>query len=77
VVEIHGTGTDFKARSVVRYDSPLVIKGLKLLNSNTQTITQFVLLMPSIFFPAVDYPALVTVTVDTLSGTLAIPACGQ
>jgi hypothetical protein len=77
VVEIQGTSTDFKALSVVRYDSPLVIKSLKLLNRNTQTITQFVLLMPSIFFPAWNYPAMVPLTVNTLSGTVEIPACGQ
>jgi hypothetical protein len=77
VVEIQGTGTDLKALSVVQYDSPLVIKSLKLLNRNSQTITQFVLLRPSIFFPAWDYPATVPVTVGTLSGTLEIPACGR
>ena len=80
VVEIQGTGTDFKARSVVRYDSSLVIKSLKLLNSNTQTITQFVILLPSfgsILFTPLDYPATVTVTVDGFSDTFEIPECGQ
>jgi hypothetical protein len=80
VVEIQGTGTDFKPLSVVRYDSSLVIKSLKLLNRNTQTITQFVILLPSfnsILFTTLDYPAKVTVTVDGLSDTFEIPACGQ
>jgi hypothetical protein len=80
VVEIQGTGTDIKATSVVRYDSPLVLQLPKLLNRNTQTITQFVILWPSfggILFSALDYPVAVTVTVDTLSGTFEIPVCGQ
>jgi hypothetical protein len=80
VVEIQGTGTDFKSLSVVSYDSPLVLKLAKLMNRKTQTITQFVILWPSfgsIFFSALDYPATVTVTVDTLSDTFEIPACGR
>jgi hypothetical protein len=79
VVEIQGTGTDIKPTSVVRYDSPLVLQLPKMLNRNTQTITQFVILWPSfgsILFSALDYPAGVTVTVDTLSDTFEIPACG-
>lgn len=75
IVEIQGNGTDFKPLSVVRYDSPLVIKGLKLVNRRAQTITQFVILMPGLFLPAWNYPATVEVTVDGFSGTLEIPAC--
>jgi hypothetical protein len=80
VVEIQGTGTDFKPISVVRYDSSLVIKSLKLLSRSTQTITQFVILLPSFgstLFTTVDYPATVTVTVDGLSDTFEIPECGR
>ena len=80
IVEIQGMGTDLKTLSVVRYDSPLVIKLLKLMNRRTQKITQFVILWPSfgsIFFSALDYPATVTVTVDTFSDTFEIPVCGQ
>jgi hypothetical protein len=77
IVTIQGTGTDFKSLSVVRYDSPLVGKILKLLDRDTQTITQFVLLRPSIFVPVWDYSAMVTVTVDTLESTFTIPVCGR
>jgi hypothetical protein len=77
VVEIRGTGTDFGLTSIVRYDSPLVFKLPKLLGIDKTTITQFVILSPSLFFPAWDYPATVTVSVDGLSDTIEIPACGQ
>jgi len=77
VVGIQGIGTDFGLTSVIRYDSLLVFKLLTLPNRNTQTITQFVGLLPSRFFPAEDYPATVTVTVDGLVDTFVIPACGQ
>jgi hypothetical protein len=75
-VQIVGTGTDFGLTSIVRYDSPLVFKVPKFLRRPTQTINQFIFTLPSIFFPAWDYPALVTVTVDGLSDTIDIPACG-
>ena len=75
IVQIQGTGTGFGLTSVVLYDSPLVLKTPKFLNSRTQTITQVVWLLPSLIFPAWDYPATVTVSVDTLSDTIEIPAC--
>jgi hypothetical protein len=77
VVGIQGTDTEFGLTSIVRYSSPLVFKLPKLPNRSAQTITQLVLLWPSILFPVLDYPATVTVSVDTLSDTIDIPACGQ
>jgi hypothetical protein len=57
----------------VRYDSIQVIKGLKLTNRTDQTITQFVLLLPSFgpFLPVLlpEYPNTVEVTVNGLSDT--------
>ena len=77
IVEIQGIGTNFTALSVVKYDSPLLIQTSKLLNTTNQIITQFLLLMPSILVPAGNYPATVTVTVDTVSDSVLIPPCGQ
>jgi hypothetical protein len=79
IVTIQGTGTDFGLLSVVQYDSIKVIKGPKLVNSNNQKITQFVLLLPSYgpFFPLLlpEYPTAVEVTVNQLSDTFEIPSC--
>ena len=72
VVTIQGTGTSFTFASVVTYDSFLVIKGLKMVNPTTQTITQGILMWPSILFPVLSYPATVTVTVDGLSDEIEI-----
>jgi hypothetical protein len=77
IVEIQGTGIDFGLTSIVRYDSPLVFKLPELLGIEKTTITQFVILWPSLFFPAGDYPATVRVLVDGLSDAIEIPACGQ
>jgi hypothetical protein len=78
-VTIQGTGTTFGPLSIVRYDSIQVIKGLKLVNRNTNTITQFVLLLPSFdpFLPVLlpAYPNTVTATVNGLSDTFEIPSC--
>jgi hypothetical protein len=84
VVSIQGTGTAFGPFTTVRYDSPLVFPLPRLLNSTTQKITQFVLLLPSYgstILPGLDYPATVEVTVsglfevDEFSDTLIIPSC--
>jgi len=65
VVTIQGTGTDFtQSGSVVTYDSLLVFKGLRLVDTSTQTIRQGILLLPSILFPALSYPTTVEVCVD-------------
>ena len=77
IVEIQGTGIDFGLTSIVRYDSPLVFKLPELIGIEKTTITQFVILWPSLFFPVWDYPATVTVLVDGLSDAIEIPACGQ
>ena len=76
IVTIEGTDTDLKLTSIVKYDYPLIIKLPKLLNRQEQKITQFVLLLPDIICPGWMYPATVTVTVDGLSDTFVIPACG-
>jgi hypothetical protein len=87
IVTVQGTDTVFGPFTSLSYDSPAVIKGLKLVNVGAQTITQFVVLAPSIFFPGIigpglDYPTTVEVTVggfprleDGLSDTFLIPAC--
>jgi len=77
IASIQGTGTDFGPFSIVKYDSPLVVKGLKLTNRNAQTITQFVLLLPDILFPNWSYPAMVEVTVDGNTDTFDIPSCRE
>jgi hypothetical protein len=76
IVTIQGnTETDFTFfGSVVTYDSPLILKCLKLANPTTQTINQIILLWPSIIFPTLSYPATVTVTVDGLSDEIEIGA---
>jgi len=81
VVEIF-SGFDFGLTDIVEYDSPLVFKLPKLLNRRNQTIIQFVILLPSILFPAWDYPAQIEVAVYGklvygFSNTIEIPACGQ
>ena len=75
IVEIQGLETSFTPLSGVKYDSPLIIPTTKLVNTSAQTITQFLLLMPSILVPLGDYPATVTVTVDALSDRVHIPPC--
>jgi hypothetical protein len=72
-ITIEGTGTDFtRFGSRVTYDSLLLLNYFKLVND--QTITQFVLLLPSIIIPGQEYPATVTVTVDGLSDDVDIPS---
>jgi plastocyanin len=74
-ITIQGTGTDFtRFGSRVTYDSLLVFNYFKLVNTGTQTITQFVILWPSIIIPGQSYPATVTVTVDGLSDDVEIPS---
>jgi hypothetical protein len=79
IVRIQGTGTDFGLLTIVQYDSREVIKGPRLVNSTDQTITQFVLLLPSFgpFLPVLfpEYPNTVEVTVSQLSDTFEIPSC--
>jgi hypothetical protein len=76
VVTIQGMETDFTLfGSVVNYNPPVLLKGFKLVNPNTQTITQFVIVLPSILLPVVStYPTTVTVTVDGLSDDMEIGA---
>jgi hypothetical protein len=79
VVEIQGTGTDFTLFTPVQYDSLQIVKGIKLTNTTDQIIRQFVLTLPSlgdILFPALSYPTTVTATVQGLSDTFVVPACG-
>jgi hypothetical protein len=79
IVRIQGTGTNFGALTIVQYDSPELIKGPRLVNRTEQTITQFVLLLPSFgpFLPVLfpEYPNTVEVTVTGLSDTFEIPSC--
>ena len=77
VMTIQGVDTVFGPLTTVSYDSPLVLPLPRLVNRKLQRITQFVILLPSIFFPVWDYPADVTVSVDGLGDTFEIPACGQ
>jgi hypothetical protein len=82
IVTIQGTGTDFGLLSIVRYDSLMVVKVVpRLLNQKTQTMTHLVGQFPSLdpFFPVLlpAYPITVEVTVDGLSDTFIIPACGE
>jgi hypothetical protein len=83
VMTIQGVNTVFGPFTTLSYDSPLTVKLPKLVNRKLQRITQFVILLPSILFPAWDYPAIVEVTVDGLSSpyslldTFIIPKCGQ
>jgi hypothetical protein len=75
IVEIQGTGTSFTFSSVVSYDSPFILKGLKWVNPNKQTITQFIFVLPSILFPdQYGYPKVVQVCVDGLCDNVEIPA---
>jgi hypothetical protein len=82
VVEIETGFFEFGRMGIVEYDSPLVFKLPKLHNRRGPSITQFVILLPSILFPAWDYPARVEVAVYGFyiygfSDTIEIPACGQ
>jgi hypothetical protein len=77
VVTIQGIDTIYGPFTTVSYDSPLIVKLPKLVNRRNQAITQFVILLPSLIFPAWSYPARVEVTVDGFSDTIVIPACGQ
>jgi hypothetical protein len=79
IVRIQGTGTNFGLLTIVQYDSRELIKGPRLVNRTDQTITQFVLLLPSFgpFLPVLlpEYPNTVEVTVTGLSDTFEIPSC--
>jgi hypothetical protein len=87
LVTIQGADTIFGPFTTLSYDSPLIVKLPKLVNRKLQRITQFVILRPSILFPAWDYPAIVEVTVSgpsspsssaySLLDTFIIPKCGQ
>jgi len=84
VVQIEGPPLiEFGITSIVRYDLPLVLPLPRLVNRKDNTITQFVILLPSLFFPVWDYPATVRVTVGDLlshhlhTDTFRIPECGQ
>ena len=73
VVTIRGLGTSFKPLgNVVKYDPPVLLNYFRLVNSNTQTITQFVIVMPSIFPWVPSYPSTITVTVDDFSDDMVI-----
>jgi hypothetical protein len=73
VVTIRGVGTNFTSLgNFVTYDPPVLLNYFRLLNSNTQTITQFVIVMPSIFPWVPLYPATIRVTVDDLSDDTVI-----
>ena len=75
VVTIQGMGTDFtQFRSTVTYNPPALFNYFKLVNQNAQTITQFVIVMPSIVAAVPSYPATVTVTVDGFSDDIEIGA---
>ena len=82
VVQIQGTGIEFTALSIPRYQSlpPVISISPKLLNRRENTVTQFLLLFPSFgpnFFQFWNYPTTVTVTFNGLSDTFLIPACGE
>ena len=62
------------AGSVVTYDPPIVFKGFKMVNPMTQTITQFVIVLPSMLPNVEPYPSTVKVTVDGLSADMEINA---
>ena len=73
VVTIQGVGTNFKPLgNFVQYDPPALLNYFRLVNSNTQTITQFVIVVPSLFPWVPPYPATVTVTVDDFSDDMVI-----
>ena len=73
VVTIQGMGTNFtRLGSSVTYDPLVLFNYFKLVNPNTQTITQFVIVMPSILAIVPSYPATVTVTVDEFSEDVVI-----
>ncbi len=73
IVTIQGMGTNFtQFGSSVTYDPPVLLNYFKLVNPNTQTITQFVIVMPDILAIAPSYPATVTVTVDDFSDDVTI-----
>ena len=73
VLTIQGMGTNFtRLGSIVTYDPPVLFNYFKLVNPNTQAITQFVIVMPSILGIVPSYPATVTVTVDDFSDDMEI-----
>ena len=73
VLTIKGMGTNFRQfRSTGTYDPPVLLNYFKLVNPNAQTITQFVIVMPSILAVVPSYPATVTVTVDDFSDDMVI-----
>ena len=73
VVTIRGVGTNFTPLGTfVKYDPPVLLNYFRLVNSNTSTITQFVIVMPSIFPWVPAYPAPVTVTIDDFSDDMVI-----
>ncbi len=73
VVTIRGVGTNFRPLgNAVKYDPPALLNYFRLVNSNTQTITQFAIVMPSIFPWVPSYPATIRVTVDDLSDDMVI-----
>ena len=70
---IQGMGTNFtQFGSTVTYDPPVLLNYFKLVNQNAQTITQFVIVMPSILAAVPSYPATVTVTVNDFSDDMVI-----
>jgi len=74
-VTIKGTGTDFTLfGSIINYEPPVLFKGVKVVNPLTQTITQFVIVLPSLLPNVPPYPATITVTVDGLSDDMEINA---
>jgi len=86
VMTIQGVDTVFGPFTTLSYDSPLVLPLPRLVNRSEQRITQFVILWPSILFPAWDYPAWPEVTVSgpyspssaySLTDQFIIPKCGQ
>jgi hypothetical protein len=73
VITIRGVGTSFTPLgNFVKYDPPMLLNYFRLVNSTTQTITQFVIVMPSIFPWVPSYPATVTVTLDDFSDDMLI-----
>jgi hypothetical protein len=73
VVIIQGTGTEFtQLGSQVYYDPPVVIPFFKTVNPDGKTITQLVIVLPSILPRVPTYGTTVTVTVDGLTDDIGI-----
>jgi hypothetical protein len=73
VVTLRGVGTNFTPfGNFIKYDPPVLLNYFRLVNSTTQTITQFVIVIPSIFPWAPAYPITVTATVDGFSDDMVI-----